>query len=105
MKNPWQTLSDSIVYENNWIRVYHREVINPNGFFGIYGLVHFKNFAIGTIPTDDKGYTYLVGQYRYPLSRYSWEIPEGGGPEDQDVLMSAKRELREEICASADYFF
>lgn len=99
--NPWITLSDNIVYENKWIRVHHRDIINPNGGKGIYGLVHFKNYAIGIVPIDEEGYTYIVGQYRYPLNRYSWEIPEGGGPENVDVLSSAKRELKEEIGAVA----
>ncbi|MFN3951636.1 MAG: NUDIX domain-containing protein [Thermaurantimonas sp.] len=105
MKNPWTTLSDSVVYENNWIRVHHRDVLNPNGGKGIYGLVHFKNYAIGIVPIDDHGFTYIVGQYRYPLSKYSWEIPEGGGPENEDVLESAKRELKEEIGATAEKWF
>ncbi|MFN4299043.1 MAG: NUDIX domain-containing protein [Thermaurantimonas sp.] len=103
--NPWTTLNDKIVYENKWIRVHHRDIINPNGGKGIYGLVHFKNFAIGIVPIDDGGYTYIVGQYRYPLNRNSWEIPEGGGPEDEDVLESAKRELKEEIGAVANKWF
>lgn len=105
MKNPWTTLNDSIVYENNWIRVHHREIINPKGGKGIYGVVHFKNYAIGIIPIDDNGYTYLVGQYRYPLSKYSWEIPEGGGALNIDILESAKRELNEEIGVTAEHWF
>jgi 8-oxo-dGTP pyrophosphatase MutT (NUDIX family) len=64
---------------------------------GIYGTVHFKNYAIGIIPIDKNGYTYLVGQYRFALENYSWEIPEGGGPLNEDILNSAKRELQEEV--------
>ena len=71
-------------------------MVSPGGSPGIYGVVHFKNRAIGVIPLDEAGYTYLVGQYRYPLQLYSWEIPEGGGPLDEDPLEAAKRELREE---------
>ncbi|MBX2891451.1 MAG: NUDIX hydrolase [Saprospiraceae bacterium] len=94
--NPWKTLSAQTVYENPWIRVEHRDVLNPSGGAGIYGVVHFKNTAIGIVPLDDEGYTWLVGQYRYTLERYSWEIPEGGGLVDTDPLESAKRELLEE---------
>lgn len=94
--NPWTTLSEKTAYENPWIRVTHRQVINPSGGAGIYGVVHFKNVAIGIVPIDAEGYTWLVGQYRYPLNRYSWEIPEGGGPEGTSVLESAQRELLEE---------
>ena len=73
--NPWQTLGSAVVYENSWIRVRHSEVIRPDGGPGIYGVVHFKNQAIGVLPLDDRGYTCLVGQYRYTLNRYSWELP------------------------------
>lgn len=95
-KNPWKTLSEKTVYDNPWISVSHREVINPGGGEGIYGLVHFKNTAIGIIPLDEDNNTWLVGQYRYPLKAYSWEIPEGGGKPEEDPLIGAKRELIEE---------
>lgn len=93
---PWKTLTKKTVYDNPWICVTHREVVNPAGNQGIYGKVHFKNLAIGIVPLDDDLNTWLVGQYRYPLGQYSWEIPEGGGPVGTDPLESAKRELREE---------
>jgi ADP-ribose pyrophosphatase len=99
--SPWQTLHIKTVYDNPWIQVTHREVINPSGGAGIYGMVHFKNLAIGIVPLDAEGYTWLVGQYRYPLQRYSWEIPEGGGPAGVPVLESAQRELEEETGLSA----
>jgi 8-oxo-dGTP pyrophosphatase MutT (NUDIX family) len=94
--NPWRIISGKPIYDNNWISVTEYEVINPSGGKGIYGKVHFKNAAIGILPLDDELNTYLVGQYRFPLEQYSWEIPEGGGPLDEDILDSAKRELLEE---------
>jgi 8-oxo-dGTP pyrophosphatase MutT (NUDIX family) len=96
IKNPWTTLSKENKYDNRWIRVDEHQVINPAGGRGIYGVIHFKNKAIGIVPLDHEGNTWLVGQYRYTLNAFSWEIPEGGGPMDQDILESAKRELREE---------
>lgn len=95
-ENNWKTLSCETVYENAWLEVSHREVINPAGKDGIYGVVKFKNKALGIIPLDEEGNIYLVGQFRYALNEYSWEIPEGGGPFDEDVLEAAKRELKEE---------
>ncbi|MBK8503132.1 MAG: NUDIX hydrolase [Saprospiraceae bacterium] len=92
----WKTLDKAIVYENPWIRVEHRNVINPSGNRGIYGTVHYKNIAIAILPIDDEGFTYIVGQYRYVLQSYSWEIPEGGCPEGEATLEAAKRELKEE---------
>jgi 8-oxo-dGTP pyrophosphatase MutT (NUDIX family) len=94
--NPWQTRSVQQVYDNPWIRVAHHEVINPAGNPGIYGLVHFKNLAIGIVPLDAQQQTWLVGQYRYALNAYSWEIPEGGGPLETAPLLAAQRELLEE---------
>ena len=95
-ENNWKTLSSKTVYENAWLEISHREVINPAGKDGIYGVVKFKNKALGIIPIDENGNIYLVGQFRYTLNEYSWELPEGGGPMDEDVLDAAKRELREE---------
>ena len=96
MENPWQTLDTSEKYSNPWISVQHNNVVNPSGNKGIYGVVHFKNLAVGIIPLDEEYNTWLVGQYRYPLNLYSWEIPEGGSPHDQDPIDGAKRELIEE---------
>ena len=95
-KNPWQILSEKEIYDNKWINVTEYDVINPGGGKGIYGKVHFKNLAIGIVALDESLHTYLVGQYRFTLSEYSWEIPEGGGALDTDPLESAKRELLEE---------
>ena len=101
MKNPWQTRNIEVAYENPWLEVTHREVINPSGNPGIYGVVHFKNIALAIVPIDEEGYTWLVGQYRYTLERYSWEVPEGGGCHEIAPLESAQRELQEETGITA----
>lgn len=100
-ENPWQTLRKKPIYQNPWIIVEEHDVINPAGKEGIYGKVSFKNKALGIIPIDNEGYTWLVGQYRYTLNTYSWEIPMGGGSLDEDILESAKRELKEETGITA----
>jgi 8-oxo-dGTP pyrophosphatase MutT (NUDIX family) len=100
--NPWKTLSEKEVYSNPWIKISHHEVINPSGGKGIYGVVHFQNTAIGVVPVDDELHTYLVGQFRYTLNEYSWEIPEGGGPEGEEPAITAVRELREETGLEAE---
>jgi len=92
----WKTHSIQQRYENPWIAVSHREVTAPTGTPGIYGHVHFKNKAIGIIPIDNDGYTWLVGQARYTLQTFAWEIPEGGAPLGESVLAAAQRELQEE---------
>jgi 8-oxo-dGTP pyrophosphatase MutT (NUDIX family) len=100
-KNPWRTLSSREVYENSWIRLREDAVVRPDGERGIYGVVHFRNVAIGILAVEADS-IYLVGQYRYTLERYSWEIPEGGCAEDEDWLSAAQRELAEETGLRAD---
>jgi len=94
--NPWQRLSSRRVYDNPWIGVREDQVIQPGGNTGIYGVVEFKNRAVGVIPIDSEQHTWLVGQYRYALGRYEWEIPEGGCPGHETPEQTAGRELREE---------
>lgn len=100
-ENPWKTLSTKPLYSNPWISVREDQVLNPSGGEGIYGVISFKNLAIGIVPVDASGNTWLVGQYRYTLNEYHWEIPEGGGALDLDPLESAKRELLEETGIAA----
>jgi ADP-ribose pyrophosphatase len=94
--NPWQRLTRRVAYENPWLTVWHDEVIRPDGAPGIYGVVHFANRAIGVLAVDDADRVLLVGQHRYPLDAYSWEIPEGGGGPNESPLVAARRELVEE---------
>lgn len=102
IKNPWTTLSGESKYDNRWINVTEYQVINPAGGKGIYGKIHFKNRGIGIVPLDNEGNTWLVGQYRYTLNEFHWEIPEGGGPLGEDGLETAKRELKEETGITAN---
>lgn len=102
--NPWQIISEKGIYDNPWIGITEFQVINPSGNPGIYGKVHYKGFAIGILPLDDDMNTYLVGQYRFTIDQYSWEMPEGGGALDVDPLESAKRELLEETGLKATHW-
>jgi 8-oxo-dGTP pyrophosphatase MutT (NUDIX family) len=94
--NPWVRRSRSTVYENPWIVVHHDDVTHPDGSPGIYGVVHFRTRAVGAVVLDERDRVLLVGQYRYTLDRYSWEIPEGGSPMDEEPLDGIQRELAEE---------
>jgi 8-oxo-dGTP pyrophosphatase MutT (NUDIX family) len=93
---PWRRRSRRVAYENPWIRIHHDEVDRPDGSPGIYGVIHFENAAIGVVAVGADGRILLVGQHRYPLDRYSWELPEGGSPLDEDAADGARRELSEE---------
>jgi 8-oxo-dGTP pyrophosphatase MutT (NUDIX family) len=104
VENPWTTLSGTVHYENPWIAVREDQVLRPDGSPGIYGVVHFKNRAIGVLPVEEDGSLWLVGQYRYPLDAYSWEIPEGGCPPGESPEETARRELVEETGLTARHW-
>ena len=95
-RNPWITKSTETIYESPWIKVSKSDVLNPAGNPAVYSVVHFQNLAIGILALDKDYNTWLVGQFRYPVNEYSWEIPEGGGKMDVDPVDSAARELKEE---------
>ncbi len=95
-RSPWIRVTRRTAYENPWLTVWHDEVTRPDGQPGIYGLVHFTHLAVGVVALDDEDRVTLVGQWRYTLDDWSWEIPEGGVPFDEDPQAGAARELREE---------
>jgi 8-oxo-dGTP pyrophosphatase MutT (NUDIX family) len=99
--NPWSQISRTKVYENDWIIVYHDNVVRPDGQPGVYGVVHYRSRSVGVVALDDLGRVLLVGQYRYTLGQYSWELPAGGSAEDEEPQAAALRELEEETGYSA----
>lgn len=98
----WRIKSARTVYANKWISVREYQTVAPTGADAVYGLVHMHNLALGVLPIDHEGKTILVGQERFPFGRYSWELPEGGGPEEVAPLESAQRELAEETGLKAE---
>lgn len=100
-ENPWITHTSEKIYDSPWIGLTKHDVTNPNGHPGTYSVVHFKNLAIGVVVLDEENNTYIVGQWRYPLHQYTWEIPEGGGDPNVEPIESAKRELLEETGITA----
>src|SRR6188474_444762 len=98
---PWSRNSRRVAYENPWVTIWHDEVTRPDGSPGVYGVVHFANLAAGVLVLDDSDRVLLVGQHRYPLGEYSWEIPEGGVPAGETGIDGARRELREETGVEA----
>ena len=98
---PWTRHDRRVGYENAWVTVWHDEVTRPDGSPGVYGVVHFANLAAGVLVLDGDDRVLLVGQHRYALDAYSWEIPEGGVPDGETALEGARRELREETGVEA----
>ncbi len=101
-RKTWRIRSARNVYSNPWICVREYDTIAPTGAPAQYGLVHIRNLAIGVLPIDEQGRTILIGQERFTMGRYSWELPEGGGDPERPPLESAQRELSEEAGLKAD---
>jgi ADP-ribose pyrophosphatase len=104
LSDPFTIISSKIAYENAWIKVEHQEIIRPDGAPGVYGIVRFANRAVAVLPLEANGDVWLVGQWRRPLNAWSWEIPEGGVPFDEDLEAGARRELEEEAGLIAGTF-
>ena len=103
-QNPWEIIDKQTAYDNSWINVTHHNVLHSSGKNGVYGTVHFKKLALGVLVLDEEYNTWIVGQYRFPINEYTWEIPEGGGSLDVDPLISIKRELLEETGIVAEFW-
>ena len=101
----WRIKSSNSKYKNDWIHVSEYEALAPTSVEAVYGLVKFKNLAVGVLPIDEDGMTYLVGQHRFALGQYSWEVPEGGCPYNEAPINAAKRELSEEVKLRADGWY
>jgi 8-oxo-dGTP pyrophosphatase MutT (NUDIX family) len=93
---PWAIRTAKTVYRNPWITVREYQATAPTGRPALYGVVNFQSYALAILPLHDDATVTLVGQHRFALADYSWEIPEGGGPIGEDPLAGAQRELREE---------
>lgn len=100
-RNPWQRRGSKLIYSNPWITVREDDVITPSGTPGIYGVIETR-VAVGVVALSEDNQVFLVGQYRYPVDEYSWEIPEGGAEISEDPMEAAKRELREETGLTAE---
>jgi 8-oxo-dGTP pyrophosphatase MutT (NUDIX family) len=92
----WSRRPGRPIYDNSWISLTEFQATAPTGAPAVYGVVGFKNLATGILPIFEDGTIVLVGQHRFPLEDYSWEIPEGGVPLGSDPLEGARRELKEE---------
>lgn len=101
--NPWQTLSTDVEFENDWFVITTHDTVAPDGSRPRYGKISFKNRAVAVIPLDSEQHTWLVGQWRFPLGEYSWELPMGGAPRDESLETAALRELKEETGLKATH--
>ena len=95
-RGPWGVKGVEVRFETAWMRIDDYDAIRPDGAETRYGVVHFKNLALGVLPLFENGDVILVGQHRFPSDRYSWELPEGGGDPSVSPRAEAARELEEE---------
>ena len=99
--NPYRVLSRTPVYDSPWIRLREDRFEHRAGAAGRYAVCGFKRIGCGVLALDAEDRVVLVGQWRYPLELYSWELPEGGGEEHESPLATIQRELAEEAGLSA----
>jgi len=94
--NPYRVVLRRLVYDCPWIRVREDRFHHRRGGEGLYAVCGFRRTACGVVALDDQDRVVLVGQWRYPLEGYSWELPEGGGEELESPFECIRRELAEE---------
>jgi 8-oxo-dGTP pyrophosphatase MutT (NUDIX family) len=99
--NPWTVKRVTRPFDNDWFAIDAHDVVRPDGADGNYSVIRVRRLAVGVLPINDAGRVHLVGQWRFPLGRYSWEMPEGGAEPGEDALECARRELEEETGLSA----
>lgn len=97
----WTSDGEETVFENPWMRITSHPATAPTGAPAQYVVMRPKNLAAGVLPIHADGTVTLVGQARFALANYSWEMPEGGAPYDEDPLVGAQRELAEEAGLAA----
>ena len=98
---PWRSAGESVIFENPWMRLTRHPAVAPTGLQSDYVVMRPQNLSVGVLPIHDDGTVTLVGQQRFALMNWSWEMPEGGAPFDEDPLEGAKRELAEEAGLAA----
>jgi 8-oxo-dGTP pyrophosphatase MutT (NUDIX family) len=91
-----------VVYKNRWMSVREDDIRLPDGSAGIYGVVDKPTAAL-IIPMEDDGF-HLVEQFRYAVSRRSWEFPQGTWPDDRETSTEelARAELAQETGLRAE---
>jgi ADP-ribose pyrophosphatase len=90
-----EQVATRVVYRNRWMTVREDAIRRADGSQGVYGVVEKTDFAIVAALQDDR--LHLVGQYRYPVGRRFWELPQGSWDATvHDPLLLARTELREE---------
>ncbi len=96
-----RTISRRDVYNGRILRLHVDQVSLPNGAVASREVADHPG-GVGILALDDQRRVALVRQYRYAFSRVVTEIPAGKLEiGDGDPLAAAKRELREEMGATA----
>ena len=90
------TLSSSVIYSDNWMRLRKDEIERADGSRGTYAVIERHDFAV-VIPAENDGF-FLVEEYRYPLGRRCWSFPQGSFPAGENGTPGelARAELAQE---------
>jgi 8-oxo-dGTP pyrophosphatase MutT (NUDIX family) len=105
MENPIRRTAERWVYEGNLVRLREDTVIQPKGTVCTYEYVEIKPGA-SVLALHDNGDVVLVREWKYALERPSLEVVSGGREAEEDPLVTAQRELREEAgFTAAEWIF
>lgn len=104
LANPWKVLKEETGYDCRYFSVRHDQVTLADGEPRSYHSVRMKYYGVCIVPVDHEGSVTLIGQYRYVLERFSWEIPGGGARVGDDPLDVARAELKEETGCTAEHW-
>jgi ADP-ribose pyrophosphatase len=91
----WETVSSKIVHKNKYYSISHEKYILPNGNESDYFILKMDGSSI-VIPVKGNKII-LERQYRYPIKKWSIELPCGGVEDGSNYLKTAKKELLEEV--------
>jgi len=102
--DPWKLLEIRRSFDCPLFTVRSDLVCHAGGAPRPYNSVRMKTDGVLILSIDSEGCTTLVGQHRYVLGRYSWELPGGGAPRGRAALDVARAELSEETGMTADHW-
>lgn len=97
--NPYSVLSSELIHQRPYVRFY-KDMVHVREVDKDYSYMAVDD-SVGIVALNGKGEVVLVGQWRYPIKEYHWEIPAGMSEAGESPLENAKRELMEEAGVSA----
>jgi 8-oxo-dGTP pyrophosphatase MutT (NUDIX family) len=94
---PWKIKSSEVKYKSGWLEVREDQTVRTQDGLEKGRIVVVIRPGVAVLPIDDEGNVYLCKEYRYAADIESIHPVNGGIESGEDALVSAKRELMEEL--------